>query len=161
VEKEKDAPDSSGFDSDSATPTVEPPTIAFPSRPEGHAREAEEPAFFPPLVPGVDQIGSYRLLRVLGEGGFGTVYLAEQTEPLKRQVALKLLHWARRDRRRRRRFEVERQALARMSHPNVAVVYEAGTTQQSSTRAARPDIWIAETLCRQVLQQLTQNAGDQ
>jgi non-specific serine/threonine protein kinase/serine/threonine-protein kinase len=133
VEKEKDTPDSSGFDSESPTPpTLESPTIAFPGRSGGDAREAVddlEPAL-PSLVPGQDRIGPYRLLQVLGEGGFGTVYLAEQSAPLQRQVAIKLLHLARRDRRLRRRFEVERQALARMSHPNVAVVYEAGFTHQ-------------------------------
>ena len=122
----------SDSDSDSSTPTVDAPTFAFPVMPGGEAPEPvedEEPVF-PDPVPGEDRIGPYRLLRMLGEGGFGTVYLAEQTEPLNRQVALKLLHRARGDRRMRRRFEAERQALARMSHPNVAQVYEAGVTNR-------------------------------
>jgi serine/threonine protein kinase len=133
VEQDKDTPDSSGSDSDSAaSSTADSPTIAFPGRSGGDAREAvddAEPAL-PPPVPGEERIGPYRLLRMLGEGGFGTVYLAEQSAPLQRQVAVKLLHLGRRDRRIRRRFEVERQALARMSHPNVAQVYEAGITPQ-------------------------------
>ncbi len=76
-----------------------------------------------------DQIGPYRLLKILGEGGMGAVYLAEQTEPLRRQVALKLIRPSRVDRQAIHRFEAERQALARMNHPNVAQVYEAGNTE--------------------------------
>ena len=131
VEKGKDTPDSSGFDSDSAaSSTADSPTVAFPGRSGDEAREALNGAApaFPTPIPGEERIGPYRLVRELGGGGFGTVYLAEQSAPLQRQVALKLLHLGRSDRRLRRRFEVERQALARMSHPNVAVVHEAGIT---------------------------------
>jgi len=130
LEKDKDTPESSGFDSDSTTPAVESPTLAFPGRSGGEAPEDDPEPALPSLPPGEDWIGPYRLLRVLGGGGFGTVYLAEQSAPLQRQVAIKLLHLGRSDRRLRRRFEVERQALARMSHPNVAVVHEAGITQR-------------------------------
>ncbi len=136
MENDKETPDSSGFDSDSTTPAVDSPTLAFPGRTGGEAAEDRpgevddpEPAL-PSLTSGESWIGPYRLLRVLGGGGFGTVYLAEQSAPLQRQVAVKLLHLGRSDRRLRRRFEVERQALARMSHPNVAVVHEAGITQR-------------------------------
>jgi tetratricopeptide (TPR) repeat protein len=68
------------------------------------------------------------LLEVLGEGGMGTVYLAEQSEPIERRVALKLLRADLADGWAARRFETEAQALARMSHPNIARVFEAGTT---------------------------------
>ena len=74
-----------------------------------------------------ERIGPYRLLRTLGEGGMGIVYEAEQLEPVKRRVALKLL---RRDMDTKAfiaRFEVERQALAVMDHPNIAHVFDAGT----------------------------------
>ncbi|MEE8522906.1 MAG: serine/threonine-protein kinase, partial [Thermoanaerobaculia bacterium] len=76
-----------------------------------------------------EQIGPYRILKVLGEGGMGAVYLAEQTEPLRRQVALKLIRPSRVDEQAIHRFKAERQALARMNHPNVAQVYEAGDTE--------------------------------
>ncbi len=75
-----------------------------------------------------EQIGPYRLLSILGEGGMGSVYLAEQIEPLRRQVALKLIRPSGIDPHAVHRFEAERQALARMNHPNVAQVYEAGDT---------------------------------
>ena len=81
------------------------------------------------MVQTPEQIGPYRLLKILGEGGMGTVYLAEQTEPLRRQVALKLMRPSQVDPRTVHRFEAERQALARMNHPNVAQVYEAGDTE--------------------------------
>ncbi len=73
-----------------------------------------------------DQIGPYRLLRCLGEGGFGSVYLAEQTSPVTRQVAVKLLKQAVQSREVLARFEAERQALAMMDHPAIARVFDAG-----------------------------------
>jgi len=75
-------------------------------------------------------IGPYRLLQVLGEGGMGTVYLAEQTTPIKRQVALKVIKLGMDTKEVVARFESERQAVARMNHPNIAKVHDAGTTQQ-------------------------------
>lgn len=115
----------------SETPTSDLPTLVDPGRPV-FARETawgpeelEEPE--DELLGAGDQIGPYKLLRLLGEGGFGTVYLAEQTEPLRRLVALKLIRGGR-DRKMLRRFEVERQALARMSHPHVAQVFAAGAS---------------------------------
>jgi WD40 repeat protein/serine/threonine protein kinase len=74
-------------------------------------------------------IGSYKLLRILGEGGFGIVYLAEQQRPMKRQVALKIIKPGMDSTQVIRRFEAERQALALLDHPNVAHVYDAGTTE--------------------------------
>jgi serine/threonine protein kinase len=75
-----------------------------------------------------DEIGPYRLLRVVGEGGMGVVYEAEQRHPVKRTVALKLIKLGMDSKDVTARFESERQALALMSHPNVAKVLDAGTT---------------------------------
>jgi WD40 repeat protein/serine/threonine protein kinase len=73
-------------------------------------------------------IGPYRLLQPLGEGGMGTVYAAEQTHPVHRTVALKLIRAGMDSRAVVARFEAERQALALMDHPNIARVLDAGTT---------------------------------
>jgi serine/threonine protein kinase/Flp pilus assembly protein TadD len=75
------------------------------------------------------QIGRYKLLSVLGEGGMGVVYLAEQAEPIRRQVALKVIKPGMDSKRVIARFEAERQALALLDHPNIAHVYDAGTTE--------------------------------
>jgi tetratricopeptide (TPR) repeat protein/predicted Ser/Thr protein kinase len=72
--------------------------------------------------------GRYRIVAELGEGGFGVVYLAEQTEPVKRKVALKVLKLALASASMRARFEAEQQALAMMDHPSLAKVFDAGTT---------------------------------
>jgi serine/threonine protein kinase/tetratricopeptide (TPR) repeat protein len=80
----------------------------------------------------VDQpvrLGPYKLLRPLGQGGMGVVYLAEQCEPVKRRVALKVVHTALRSEQGLLLFGAERQALARLSHPNVAQMFEADTTE--------------------------------
>ena len=76
------------------------------------------------------QIGAYRLLRVLGEGGMGQVWLAEQKAPIQRSVALKLIKAGMDTKAVVARFESERQALALMDHPNIAQVYEAGSTPE-------------------------------
>jgi serine/threonine protein kinase/tetratricopeptide (TPR) repeat protein len=73
-------------------------------------------------------IGPYSLVRLLGEGGFGSVYLAEQSAPIARKVALKVLKPGMDSREVLARFEQERQALAMMDHPNIARVLDAGTT---------------------------------
>jgi len=73
-------------------------------------------------------IGRYKLLRVLGEGGMGIVYLAEQEGAIKRQVALKVVKPGMDSKRVIARFEAERQALALLDHPNIAHVHDAGTT---------------------------------
>jgi serine/threonine protein kinase len=75
-----------------------------------------------------DMIDRYKLLRPLGEGGFGTVYLAEQSAPVKRHVALKVIKPGMDSREIIARFEAERQALALMDHPHIAKVHDAGTT---------------------------------
>ena len=73
-------------------------------------------------------LGRYRILSLLGEGGFGTVHLAEQLEPVHRQVALKILRIGMNSAQVIERFELERATLARMSHPAIAQIYDAGTT---------------------------------
>ncbi len=73
-------------------------------------------------------IGRYRVTDVLGEGGMGTVYLATQEEPVRRDVALKVIKLGMDTRHVVRRFEAERQAIAQMEHPNVARVLDAGST---------------------------------
>ena len=74
-------------------------------------------------------IGRYRLVRTIGEGGMGIVYLAEQVEPIRRKVALKVIKPGMDSKRVIARFETERQALALLEHPNIAHVYDAGTTE--------------------------------
>jgi hypothetical protein len=73
------------------------------------------------------QIGPYRLLQQIGEGGFGIVFMAEQTGPVRRRVALKVIKPGMDSRQVIARFEAERQALAVMDHPNIAKVLDAGT----------------------------------
>jgi len=75
-----------------------------------------------------DRIGRYKLLEQIGEGGCGIVYMAAQEEPLRRQVALKVIKLGMDTRQVIARFEAERQALALMDHPNIAKVYDAGAT---------------------------------
>jgi len=75
------------------------------------------------------RIGRYKLLSVLGEGGMGIVYLAEQKQPIRRQVALKVIKPGMDSKRVIARFKAERQALALLDHPNIAHVYDAGTTE--------------------------------
>jgi WD40 repeat protein/serine/threonine protein kinase len=93
-------------------------TIADPER-------TDRPSGF---VTGQVIAGRYTLLEVLGEGGMGTVYRAGQTEPVKRQVALKLIKVGMDSRAVLARFDAERQALALMDHPNIARVYDGGTS---------------------------------
>jgi serine/threonine protein kinase len=73
-------------------------------------------------------IGRYKLLQKIGEGGMGVVYMAQQEEPLRRRVALKIIKLGMDTRSVIARFEAERQALAMMDHPNIAKVLDAGTT---------------------------------
>ncbi len=83
------------------------------------ASAAEEPGL---------QIGHFRLIRRVGEGGMGTVWQAEQTAPVRRTVALKVIKWGMDTRDVVRRFQRERRTLALLNHPNIAQVYEAGST---------------------------------
>src|SRR5579864_4279203 len=97
----------------------------------------EQPLVEP--VPTIDQlsisekpgtaIGPYKLLEQIGEGGMGTVWMGQQTEPVKRLVALKLIKPGMDSKQVLARFNAERQALALMDHPNIAKVFDAGTTE--------------------------------
>ena len=87
----------------------------------------QRPSLPEPEQPGA-VIADYTLLRVLGEGGFGTVYEAEQTVPIRRRVALKLIKPGMGSAELLGRFELERQALARMDHPHIATVLDGGAT---------------------------------
>ncbi|XZE17591.1 protein kinase domain-containing protein [Pirellulaceae bacterium SH449] len=95
---------------DEASPTASP-TMDFQDRIDGR------------------QIGLYKLLEQIGQGGFGTVYMAEQTSPVRRKVALKILKPGMDSREVIARFEAERQALAMMDHPNIARIYDGGATE--------------------------------
>ena len=77
---------------------------------------------------GARSIGPYTLLRILGEGGMGQVWLAEQTSPVKRRVGLKLIKGGMYDNRVMQRFAAERQSLAVMNHPTIAKIFDAGST---------------------------------
>src|SRR5713101_6485665 len=73
-------------------------------------------------------IGPYKLLEQIGEGGFGVVFMADQQQPVRRKVALKILKPGMDTRQVVARFEAERQALAIMDHPNVATILDGGAT---------------------------------
>jgi serine/threonine protein kinase len=98
---------------------------------DGVARKAPEGSLSSEQ-PG-SSIGRYKLLEQIGEGGMGTIWMAEQREPVKRRVALKIIKLGMDTKQVIARFEAERQALAMMDHPNIAKVFDAG-----STDAGRP-----------------------
>src|SRR5205823_399495 len=81
-----------------------------------------------PPAGGTIIVGRYKLLERIGEGGMGDVYVAEQTEPVRRKVALKLIKPGMDSHAVLARFEAERQALALMDHPNIAKVLDGGAT---------------------------------
>ena len=103
---------------------------AFMQRPADRTDSAELEAELARLKPeeGEDRIGNFKLLQKIGEGGFGTVWMAEQLEPVRRRVALKIIKPGMDSREVIVRFEQERQALALMDHPNIAKVLDAGVT---------------------------------
>jgi WD40 repeat protein/serine/threonine protein kinase len=103
---------------DEEIPTDNPPTLDPSEWPTGMPQ---------PAVPGL-KIGHYKLMRELGAGGCGVVFLAEQSEPLRRRVALKIIRLGMDTAEVIARFQVERQALALMDHPNIARVLDAGAT---------------------------------
>src|SRR5262245_25845119 len=99
----------------------------------GDFLEAPPPELGTTIDPAVSErpgtvIGPYKLLEEIGEGGFGVVFLAEQTRPVRRKVALKVLKPGMDTRQVVARFEAERQALALMDHPNIAKVFDGGAT---------------------------------
>jgi WD40 repeat protein/tetratricopeptide (TPR) repeat protein len=105
----------------------EPPAAGAPDNPPPGAGEGKGGGE-PTEQPGLVLAGRYKLLEVIGEGGMGTVWMAQQTEPVKRLVAVKLIRTGLSSGAVLARFEAERQALAIMDHPNIAKVFDAGTT---------------------------------
>src|SRR5262245_46752954 len=104
---------------DQARVFLEPPSRDSDAEVSGVTRgEASE-------LPGT-LIGPYKLLQQIGEGGMGTVFMAEQTEPIQRKVALKVIKPGMDSRQVIARFEAERQALAMMNHVNIARVFDGG-----------------------------------
>ena len=95
----------------------------------------------PAEAPGT-RVGPYKLLQKLGEGGMGTVYLAEQEEPVRRRVALKIIKAGMDSAHVLARFEAERQALAMLDHPNIAKVLDAGTTDRR-TQTTTLSLWTS------------------
>src|SRR5262245_2362840 len=96
---------------------------------EGLAADLNVTVDQPPAAEGPGaEIGPYKLLEPIGEGGMGAVWMAQQTEPVKRVVALKLIKAGMDSKQVIARFEAERQALALMDHPNIAKVHDAGTS---------------------------------
>ncbi|SKA96587.1 Protein kinase domain-containing protein [Prosthecobacter debontii] len=93
-----------------------------------HLQPPTEVLANPPAEPENREIGPYKLLQQIGEGGFGIVWMAEQTQPVQRKVALKIIKAGMDSKEVIARFEQERQALALMDHPNIARVLDAGTT---------------------------------
>src|SRR5262249_5448499 len=99
-------------------------------RPEGASAASTLPLNVgPPGEKAGDRIGRYKLLQRIGEGGCGLVYMAEQEEPVRRRVALKVIKLGVDTKQIIARFEAERQALAMMDHPNIAKVLDAGSTE--------------------------------
>ncbi len=124
-----------------AEPKADALTLAGPNPGSGETMEGASPppaqgptaSYHPASAPG-SLIGSviagrYKVREPIGEGGMGTVYLAEQTQPVKRKVALKLIREGMGSGAVLARFESERQALALMDHSNIAKVFDAGTTE--------------------------------
>jgi serine/threonine protein kinase/tetratricopeptide (TPR) repeat protein len=106
----------------------QPPGEAGATGDQARATETEAPSGEPPEGPG-SHVGRYRLLEEIGEGGMGSVWMAQQTEPVRRLVAVKLIKPGMDSRAVLARFEAERQALALMDHPNIAKVHDAGTAE--------------------------------
>lgn len=103
-------------------------TGSFPKRDERPEFDATVSGDMLQAQPG-DHAGPYKLLECIGEGGMGTVWVAEQSEPIRRRVAVKLIKPGMDSRQVLARFEAERQALALMDHPNIARVLDAGLTE--------------------------------
>jgi eukaryotic-like serine/threonine-protein kinase len=104
------------------SPVADQRTGGWEAAPGSTAPVADEP-----LTPGT-VIGPYKLLELIGEGGMGAVFMSQQTHPVQRKVALKIIKPGMDSRQVVARFEAERQALALMDHPNIAKVFDAGST---------------------------------
>ncbi|MFN8817042.1 MAG: protein kinase domain-containing protein [bacterium] len=115
-----------GEDAAASAASAPAPTAGFTTAP---GRITERPGVV---------IGPYKLLQLIGEGGFGTVFLAEQTAPVRRRVALKIIKLGMDTRQVVARFEAERQALAMMDHPHIARVLDGGATPAFEGGGGRP-----------------------
>lgn len=98
------------------------------SQPPGGSPTASAPTSGSTTAPTTQRIGPYELVELLGEGGFGTVHRARQSEPVVREVAIKLLKPGMASAQVVQRFDLERQTLARMDHPHIARIFDAGVT---------------------------------
>jgi hypothetical protein len=118
-----------------AEPTLDEPksaAVRVPTPPK--PRPSVTPVLQTPADEGLPgtRIGPYKLLQLIGEGGFGSVFMAEQEKPVARKVALKIIKLGMDTRQVVARFEQERQALAMMDHPNIAKVLDAGATDRAA-----------------------------
>ncbi len=111
---------------DEPKPFFDQPTAQLGNLPASAAYQSTDAA----QRPGSVVAGRYKLLEAIGEGGMGTVWVAEQTSPVRRKVALKLVKPGMDSRQVLARFDAERQALALMDHPNIAKVFDGGVTEQ-------------------------------
>jgi serine/threonine protein kinase len=109
---------------DQADASLDKPAAGLPAR-----TLVLNPALIQPTEKAGDKIGRYKLLQQIGEGGCGVVYMADQEEPVRRRVALKVIKLGMDTKFVIARFEAERQALALMDHPNIAKVFDAGATE--------------------------------
>jgi WD40 repeat protein/serine/threonine protein kinase len=109
---------------DQADAFLDKPAAGLPAR-----TLVVNPALIQPTEKAGDKIGRYKLLQQIGEGGCGVVYMADQEEPVRRRVALKIIKLGMDTKSVIARFEAERQALALMDHPNIAKVLDAGATE--------------------------------
>ena len=108
--------------------------------------DADETRASAPGVRPTETIGPYQLLQQIGEGGMGVVWLAEQSRPVRRKVALKIIKAGMDTAQVVARFEAERQALAMMDHPAIARVLEAGATLEGRPYFVTEDVAIGEAL---------------
>ncbi|PWU20463.1 MAG: serine/threonine protein kinase [Verrucomicrobia bacterium] len=125
--------DQGAADFENSAAAQEGPILPHAARPEVTSKTPNEAARLmqaAPLTerPG-DVIGNYKLLQEIGQGGFGVVYMAQQQEPVRRRVALKIVKLGMDTKAVVARFEAERQALALMDHPNIAKMLDAGATE--------------------------------
>jgi serine/threonine protein kinase len=125
----KSASEADDFFEDSRTAVTDAIASLHASRGTSGITEALS-AYLPGEEPIGTRIGRYKLLQKIGEGGCGVVYEAEQEEPVRRRVALKIIKLGMETKSVIARFEAERQALAMMDHPNIAHVFDAGATHR-------------------------------
>src|SRR5439155_3338489 len=121
-------PDADQFFEESGA-ALNAPAQTAESRPEEMDKSGTVRVMLPPEEQPGARISHYKLREKLGEGGCGVVYVAEQEEPVRRRVALKVIKLGMDTRQVVARFEAERQVLAMMDHPNIAKVLDAGTTE--------------------------------